>query len=330
MDSRRLARRVAVAVRDQLRDRLGLCDPRIDYLPNAGGFVNASFRLVDGTRLWHLKVARDPDAIAALRRWSLHADRLASRYLAPRLLSSFVPTEDTFGLVFEWIQGSHPAAPDPSWVSTLQPALSRLHADDEWAAQLDPGPARQAIETYRSVFLERFATDLDAIRRAPPPFVRRDTLTALRRHVDRLTAGIERDEAFQTTVHSPIHADLWRNNVLVSASGRVVILDWDDLTVGDPALDWSLALCQHAADFSLAHQWLPDDLDGAARRRVDAYAQAIVLDVAIDALADWIEAVDAPQRLQASRALAEAEHRRAVACLRRHHAFDDGAPVDRA
>jgi hypothetical protein len=292
--------------------------------------VNVSFRLSDGDRCWHIKVARDADAIAGLRRCEDCADRLYSRYLAPRLLAAFTPTAATFALVFEWIEGDHPHTPDGSWLSTLQPALRDLHGDHAWAARLHSGSGLRAIDTYRQVFLDKFEEDLRVIRRTRPAFVRYETVKALEQQVRRLTQELERDDAFQATVASPTHGDLWRNNVLIAPSGRVVIVDWDDLSAGDPALDWAMVLSRHGTDFGVAWEWLPEELDAAARRRVSAYARAIVLDTAIDALADWIEAVDAPDVLEVSRAHSAAEHVRAVACLPALHGFDDGIPEERA
>src|SRR5579884_2981821 len=82
---------------------------RLDYVLNAGGFVNASFTLTDGIRRYHVKVAKDPECADKLRRWLAVHFILESRYHAPKIVESFASRDEQFFCVlFEHVDGSIP------------------------------------------------------------------------------------------------------------------------------------------------------------------------------------------------------------------------------
>lgn len=56
---------------------------RACYVLNWGGFVNASFTVKDGRQAFHLKLARYPECITALRRWHALRNVLEGSYRAP-------------------------------------------------------------------------------------------------------------------------------------------------------------------------------------------------------------------------------------------------------
>lgn len=267
----------------------------VAYVPNWGGFVNASFRATDGSRAVRVKLAHDPEALAGLRSWRELAPPLHERHRAPRMLGWIdVPGTPYEGPVFEWIEGGVPAARDARLVAEVGEALRRLHGDRDLAARL---ASRDGPRTCRDVFREglrrEFVEDLRAVGATRPPFVAAGDLEWMRDEAARIAADVAVEGAFDGPVEAPCHGDLWLDNLVCGGDGRLSILDWDGLALGDPALDWALLLGPSRADLRPARASdLPADLaaDAGFRARFDLYARASLFDWALDGLADWIEA----------------------------------------
>src|SRR5437660_791253 len=58
----------------------------IAYVPNWGGFVNASFRVSDGVTAVRIKLAGDSEHVERLSMWRSRERLLRERYRAPRML----------------------------------------------------------------------------------------------------------------------------------------------------------------------------------------------------------------------------------------------------
>ena len=58
----------------------------------------------------------------------------------------------------------------------------------------------------------------------------------------RVEAAVTSMESFSRPAESPVHGDLWQDNILVADDGRIRIIDWDDLALGDPALEFAVLL----------------------------------------------------------------------------------------
>lgn len=307
-----LGRAVVDAARAHLSHLLSPDRVRATYVRNAGGFVNASFLVSDGRTHLHLKVARDADAVAHLRQWRSLAPRLEARYLAPEVLGVVPIGEGMEGTVFEHVAGAVAPPESSTWIGPVAAAISRLHGDAA-LARLLPHTAVSCRDAWRDTFQDRFDADLEGVRRARPPFISDDVMEVLASLVEGMSREVSSTMAFDEPANACVHGDLWRNNILVGPGSRVTILDWDDLAVGDPALDWAVLLGfdpargEAAADDPPAVTALPP----AARVRFDVYRRATVLDHAIDSLADWVEAVDAPHVRDSARAFAERTHRAA-------------------
>jgi aminoglycoside phosphotransferase (APT) family kinase protein len=297
-----------------------LIDPErlaVSYVVNRGGFVNASFVVSDGDARVHVKVARTPESIRRLRRWRALASRLEARYLAPTILALLPIDAATEGTVFQFVHGEPPDSARTEWLVPLLGAISRLHRDAELAAALGDAASWSCREAWRATFLDRFEADLATVRTTRPPFVTPETLDALTHLAAAVTRDVDAEAAFDTPAVAAVHGDLWRNNILVDPQGRPTVLDWDDLHVGDPALDWGTLF-----GFDPTHPAsgiaLPDTLgtippDVAAR--LPLYWRSTVIDHAIDSLADWVEAVDAPAVTAIARRHAEHVHRAAMHTL---------------
>lgn len=308
-------------IRAELRARAGTLGLdagalRVTYVLNWGGFVNRSYHVSDKTRRLHLKLASEHDYIDGLRRWRRVDDRLAERYHAPRMVGWLeIPGTPLEGPLFEHIDGATAEARTPALLGAVAPLLARLHGDAELAARLaaDP-PPRRCRDTFAGTFLRRFREDLRHVRGHPVPFVPAATVEWIEREIDLLEhEAITRPE-FAEPADSPIHADLWLGNLLEGADGRVWLLDWDDLMLGDPALDWATLLGPTRGDVSLSgHRALPADAHApGVAERLPLYARATLLDWLLDPLADWIEADAAPEHAPEVRAEKERIHRTAL------------------
>ena len=144
-----------------------------------------------------------------------------------------------------------------------------------------------------------------------PPFVSLDLLDWMMGETRELE-GLARDlPAFHQPAGSPTHGDLWPSNVLVTGGGEWYIIDWDDLALGDPALEYSILLGplwrQGKMSQAEIEGLLPDNPD--FRQRFNLCLRALVLDEVIDTLADWVESDFAPDHQVKVRAEKERIHR---------------------
>ncbi|HET7460525.1 MAG TPA: phosphotransferase [Longimicrobium sp.] len=293
---------------------------KIRYVLNWGGFVNRSYHVTDGTRRLHLKLAGEPEYMDGLRAWRGVADVLTARYHAPRMVGWLhIPGMSLEGPLFEQIEGATAEARTPGLLAAVAPLLARLHGDAELAARLAADhPPRRCRDTFTGTFIRRFREDLEHVRSDPPPFVSGTLLDWMERETDAMEREAATRPEFAEPADAPVHADLWLGNLLEGAHGRVWLLDWDDLMLGDPALDWATLLGPTRADVSLSgHATLPPQaLAPGVAERLPLYARATLLDWVLDPLADWIEAATAPEHASEVRAEKERIHRAALAVYR--------------
>lgn len=288
-------------------------DVRADYVLNWGGFVNHSFRITDGRTKLHVKLANEADILQSLRRWQRLRAILEARYHAPKLLGGIVL--DRVGLegaVFQWIAGNSPPQLTPGLSEKILPILHALHSDLELAGRLKPDfQAQPCSQTFLRTFARRAAEDLDFIEKSPPPFVSRDTLAWMRQEAARLAETVRGSASFGEQADSPIHGDLWLNNILVTPEDEWYVLDWDELALGDPALDFATLFGPSSAGLNSIRS---DHLSGyvlgndALQDRLPVYSRASLLDCVIDPLSDYIDADVAPEHMDRVRAEKERIH----------------------
>jgi aminoglycoside phosphotransferase (APT) family kinase protein len=297
---------------------------RVEYVLNWGGFVNRSFRVTDGRARMHLKLGCQPEIRDALGRWWGLRETMAERYHAPNLLAWIkVPGTDYAGVLSRWVDGAPPQSLDAALAAEVARTMERLHADRALAARL-PSPARAATcaEVYRRTYHDRFTADLELVADTPPPFVPPSLVEWMRGQADALQAAVCTAPAFARPPDAPTHGDLWLNNLLVAPDGDWYLLDWDDLALGDPALDWCMLYGPAPGDLRTAvERDLPHAVatDEAVRERLALYARASLLDWVIDPLADWIDAAEYPDHVAEVRAEKERVHRTALAAYRAHY-----------
>ncbi len=292
------------------------------YILNWGGFVNASFRLTDGAKNYHLKLADDSDSLERLKRWREFSALLASRYHAPRILEWLrVPRTGFEGALFEYIPG-RPAdlAGQPEVLEGVLDLLNHLHADQELGAALATieGEIPTCTEYFLSVYIDRFDGDLLIVAGDLPPFVPLSLLNWMMGETRELE-GLARDlPAFHQPAASPTHSDLWPSNILVGEENRFWIIDWDDLALGDPALEFSILLGPLWRHGQLSRTDIERRLPGdpAFRERFDLCLRALILDEVIDTVADWVESDFAPDHQAEIRPAKERAHREALELYR--------------
>lgn len=321
------ARTVSLADRlaDEVRDYFGAhgrdhgLDPdaiRVRYVLSPGGFVNHSFRVSDGRRALHLKLAVTASARAELARWHALGDAL-ERHHAPPVLAR-VEIGGAAGLVFPVVPGARPALSDEVLRAVLR-CLQGLWSDDRLAARLDDGRVHTAAEVYLETYHHRFVEDLRGIRSDPPPFLAARDLERLGAEAERLRSAVESHPAFDRVVSAPVHGDLWPDNILWEGEASWRIVDWDELRLGDPAID--VAMLTGPAPEDLAPlkglDIVEEALDPDLVARLELLGRASLLDWVIDPLADWVEAdVVGPGRAAEARPEKERIHRAALALYR--------------
>lgn len=295
---------------------------RVEYVLNWGGFVNHSFHVHDGRRRLHLKLSGDAENQAKLRRWARVHRHLEAHYHAPPLLSWIeIPEAGHAGLVFEHVGGGPPDRLAAGMAAEIGAILQRLHADEELAGAIgDAGGAETCLDTFRETYLRRFAADLEFVGASRPPFVGREVMEWIAGEAAALEEAARGLGAFAEPALSPIHADLWLDNLLVAGRGVWYVLDWDEMTIGDPVLDL-VTLVGPSRRHPRAPEWsdVPESYRAGAggRERFAVYARAALLDWILDPLADYVDADVAPGLAARVRPEKERIHREALSAYRR-------------
>ncbi len=282
---------------------------RVSRVLNWGNFTIQSFHVTDGSRALHVKLTRTAEQ-DGIRRWMHVHQTLTANYHAPRVLAWLdLPGTDYGGIVFENIQGStwNPTE-QPEWAEPLAATLARLHADRA-LANLLPETAYTYRDCWNLRYREQFEQDLAVIRDAPPPFLAPAVFSWMERESQLVVNLPQTDSGFDPPARSPCHWDVWGSNVLLADQGDFFLLDWDDLALGDPALDCASLLWPIVSEG--VHPWqrfLPDaSRDPQFSARMELHVRALTLDYTIDVLADWVEC-DVPEWMDEVRLRKQSDH----------------------
>ena len=288
------------------------------YILNWGGFVNASFQVTDGKTVYHLKLADEEWSRERLGRWQRFNLTLSEHYHAPRMLDWIkIPRAPFEGPLFEFLPGQKAdLIRQPEVLNEVLAVVKRLHSDSKLAAELRDmeGEVPTCSNYFLDVYIDRFDEDLLVVAPNLPPFVSLETLNWMMGETRELEALARDMPAFQFLADSPTHGDLWPSNILVDEAGAWRIIDWDDLSLGDPALEYSIFLAPLWRAGAISQDELLNLLptDAALRERFVVCQRALILDEVIDTLADWVEAEFAPQHQAEVRAEKERIHRSAL------------------
>lgn len=292
------------------------------YILNWGGFVNASFTVTDGETSYHLKLADDDWSQSCLERWRDLNELLSAKYHAPRMLDWVeIPGTPFRGPLFEHFPGAPlELTAQPHIRQEVLQMLNRLHLDTELATLLaeDEDEALDCGEYFMSIYIDRFDEDLRVVAADLPPFVSLGLLDWMMGETRELEAIAREMRAFSGPAASPTHGDLWVSNILVTGGGQWCIIDWDELALGDPALEYGIFLGALWRDEILSAAEVEDLLpaDASLRERFRVCLRASLLDQVIDSLADWVECAFAPEHQAQVRAEKERIHCQA---LERYH-----------
>ena len=312
-------------------DGLGLERDRVEvsYVLNWGGFVNQSFRIGDRAPRFHLKLASDAEALRGVRQW-YDLGAALEPYHAPTIVD-WVDLRDfgCEGPLTAWIDGRSPERVTRDLAKRVLPVVEQLHSDRELAATVARGSsgapaATTCADACLATFGDRFREDLRAIERDRPPFVSESTVAFMRDEIARFEDAVRRSAAFHVPADSPVHGDLWTNNLLVGGetdceSSRWSLLDWDDLHIGDPVMDFAMFFGPTASDLGgpdFADAVGPYLKSDAERERFAVYRRASLFDWIIDSLADYIEADAAPEHAAEVRAEKQRIHTEALEIYR--------------
>ena len=315
--------RLRATVEHHFRDNAGSYELhasalRVTYVLNRGGFVNHSFRVGDGRRQLHVKLATTADARQSLRRWH-ELDELLQPYRAPSVLG-WLDVSGASGLIFPVVAGTTPALTG-ALLHAVGALLQQLWKDDALTQALPARGGATAAHDYLDTYHARFTEDLRSVRGARPGFVTQDTVNYLEEQAMLLAAQVQGAAAFQEPLRSPVHGDLWLDNILWTDAASWHVLDWDDVRIGDPAMDVAMLTGPSKDDVTplkLAAE-IADILPRDARARLPLLGQASLLDWAIDPLADWIDADAAPDHTAEVRREKEQVHRQALALYRERY-----------
>ena len=234
---------VRTLLREQHADLAGLT-----LRPLASGWDNVMYRL-------------GPDLTVRLPRRAVAAEliRHEQRWLpelAPRLpLPVPVPVRvGQPGSRFAWPWSITTWLPgDPAWTHPpTDPVLAATTLGTFLAALHHPAPAEAPVNPYRGVPLPQRSTRLhDALADLDRDEPGWDVEMGLDR--DRLVGEFEGAAAGPGWAHEPVwvHGDLHPLNLLVDGGAMAAVVDFGDLTAGDPATDLAVAwflLPDHALD----------------------------------------------------------------------------------
>lgn len=287
---------------------------RVKHVLNWGGFVNHSFSVDDGVSHYHLKITHHTDSITRLQRWLEVHDVLEERYRASELIRWIELPEIRFaGLLFQHVEGKTTTfRGNPRLVSQLIELAGRLHEDEYLQSHLH---TRESAKTYLDHFvetyIERFRADLEGIRGDQPQFISSALLTWMEEETDRLHKAASLVPTFQGPALEPVHGDLNEGNVLITQDDWFVV-DWDDLALGDPAIDYAVLLWPMVWAGERWRDFLPKRVGDGLGARIEVCLRAQLLDEVIDPLADYVEAHAVPSKQAAVQLAKRKRHEEAL------------------
>lgn len=260
--------------------------------------MNHSFSVIDGSVQYHLKITDDSDSVGKLQAWLRIHNLLERRYRAPQVIGWMDFPEIGFaGLLQQHIVGQTVHFRDnPVLVEQLIEMVSRLHKDPDVRFHLNaPASTKSYLDHFVETYVERFTADLEAIEGVRLPFVSSALLKWMRQETDRLQETASSEQAFHNPAVEAVHGDLNEGNLLVTPHEWFVV-DWDDLALGDPAVDFAVLLWPMVYQGGKWSKFSITELESGFRKRIDICLRAQLLDEVIDPLADYVAAGAVPAK----------------------------------
>lgn len=221
-------------VRAEVEERLGGSVRSATSMP--GGFTPGLASVLEsdsGLQVFvkAISAAVTPEGPAIYRREATVSAALPSAAPAPRLRWWF-ELADWVVLAFEHVDGRPPDLSRPDDAVAVLDVYSRL------AASLDPAPLR--APPFAEACADDFGNWAAFCRQGVPPGLV-DLGSWIPRTVPRL-AELEAAWARASAGTCLLHGDLRADNMLITATGDVVVVDWPEACVGGPWVDLVLAL----------------------------------------------------------------------------------------
>jgi thiamine kinase-like enzyme len=293
---------------------------QVKHVLNWGGFVNHSFTVSDGTTRYHLKLTNDREHVRRLATWRGLHRILDSRYRTPELIDWVDFPEIGFsGLVLQHVEATTADfCRNPKVVASLIETAHCLHHDEEISSYLRVStPPKTRFEHFVETYIERFTIDLAAVAADPPPFVSSTLFRWMQDQTQELREVANRIPAFHAPAVEPVHGDLNEGNVLVAVKDWFIV-DWDDLALGDPAVEFAIVVWPLV--YRAGKRWqdfLAAATGGGFAERIEICLRAQLLDEVIDTLADYVQAHVVPSEQSRVQQIKGAQHEEA---LRRYNA----------
>ncbi len=298
-------------------------DVAVEYRYYGGSLHRRHFTISEGAA-FHLKLADAPDHLAKLRKWHSLSQILDRNHRAPRVMDWIdVPGTDFSGLLCEHVHGHvWDVGTRPDLAPDVIGLVHRLHEDEELQKELRPlSPAGACGDYFNGVWRRRIRRDLTMVEAQRPEFVSGEALQWMREEslaIERAVAGME---AFSASAASAVHGDLWRGNILVADDGRLRIIDWDDLALGDPALEFAVLLepIMELDPSASLEDLLQRRPDAGFIQRFEMCLRAQRLYAPIEAAAEYIEAEALEEGADAIRAERKAYYPEALRTYKRRY-----------
>ena len=325
MNPEQLARLVKAHFQD-LAPRYGMSSPTVtvEYRFYGGSVHRRHFTISDGAAAYYLKLADAPRHLAGLRKWHSLREILHERYRAPRIVDWVdIPGTDFSGLLCEHIPGHvWECGARPHLAPEVIDLVHQLHEDEELQKEIRLfSPGGTFRDYFNGVWRRRIRRDLEMIETQPPEFVTPETLRWMREEALAMERSVAEMEAFSASASSPVHGDLWQGNILASDDGRLRIVDWDDLALGDPALEFAVLLepIMELDPTASLEDLLQRRPDAAFTQRFEMCLRAQRLYAPIEAAAEYIEADEMGGSADAIRAEREAYYPEALRAYQRRY-----------
>ncbi len=275
----------------------------------SGWLANVACTVRSGERAVHVKLSQDR---AAMERVYALRDALTARHRMPEMLA-WIDLEAWSGFAMRSIDTIE--APE-SLIPDLCRAASTLHADSALAALL-PSDGGSMRDAFLDLWIARFRTDIRELEGddRTPPFVTRDLWNWMCDETERL-AAMATGMAFDEPRTFPVHSDLHLGNVLLEPSGSWWIIDWDSISLGDPANEFATLL----RPFLLRGDRIAPLISAESasfRERFSLAARAAIFDMVLDPLDDWARADTMPEVTEKIRNEKRILHETALAMYRK-------------
>ena len=290
---------------------------RVTHVLNWGGFVNHSFSVSDGSAQYHLKITNDAGGVSGLQRWRSVHDVLEERYRAPELTQWIDFSEIGFaGMLFQHLDGRTANFSDNTeLVGQLLELADGLHKDEEIRSHITrisgAGSGKTYLQHFGETYIDRFTADLEIIAAGQLPFLSSALLAWMREETERLLEAAGRVPAFQRPAVEAVHSDLHEGNVLITADTWFVV-DWDDLAIGDPAVDFAVLLWPMVWEGREWREIFTLGTGNGLAERMEVCFRAQLLDEVIDPLADYVMACAVPSKEAAVRLVKRKRHEEAL------------------